>query len=430
MGIRCDAYGETRIFISTRSRGKNCVFKQVNGYKLEPSEPSGFAAKWHHEITNPCPNPNSSPLKAKILSPKPYLGRPPLPPPRSLILKGNLPPLVKKLQGQQIDIVFNLSFFQRHEWKCPHGITDWYLTTTTTSTSSVPRSLTSALISTTPSKNTSSGSTSPWWIQSTIKDSKAGGLSSADSHLPSFRLFHCFPSKATSTVSYKSSKASLTNQRNPCPNPNSSPLKAKILYPKPYLGRPPLPPPRSLILKGNLPPLVKKLQGQQIDIVFNLSFFQRHEWKCPHGITDWYLTTTTTSTSSVPRSSTSALISTTPSKNTSSGSTSPWWIQSTIKDSKAGGLSSADSHLPSFRLFHCFPSKATSTVSYKSSKASLTNQRDPLRGGRDELLEDIVSFIHAGDAASLAKNAVAPPARRLVPELMLQLARKIFYKTM
>ncbi|KAI0488545.1 hypothetical protein KFK09_028381 [Dendrobium nobile] len=51
--------------------------------------------------------------------------------------------------------------------------------------------------------------------------------------------------------------------------------------------------------------------------------------------------------------------------------------------------------------------------------------QDPLRGGRDELLEDIVSFIHAGDAASLAKNAVAPPARRLVPELMLQLARKV-----
>lgn len=48
-----------------------------------------------------------------------------------------------------------------------------------------------------------------------------------------------------------------------------------------------------------------------------------------------------------------------------------------------------------------------------------------MRGGRDVLLEDIVSFIHAGDAASLSKDAVAPPARRLVPELMLQLARKV-----
>ncbi|KAG0503339.1 hypothetical protein HPP92_003411 [Vanilla planifolia] len=51
--------------------------------------------------------------------------------------------------------------------------------------------------------------------------------------------------------------------------------------------------------------------------------------------------------------------------------------------------------------------------------------QDPLRGGRDELLEDIVALIHQGDGTSQAKDVVAPLARRLVPELMLQLARKI-----
>ncbi|KAG0503373.1 hypothetical protein HPP92_003445 [Vanilla planifolia] len=51
--------------------------------------------------------------------------------------------------------------------------------------------------------------------------------------------------------------------------------------------------------------------------------------------------------------------------------------------------------------------------------------QDPLRGGRDELLEDIVALIHEGDGTSQAKDVVAPLARRLVPELMLQLARKI-----
>ncbi|KAJ6792736.1 putative isoprenylcysteine alpha-carbonyl methylesterase ICMEL1 [Iris pallida] len=51
--------------------------------------------------------------------------------------------------------------------------------------------------------------------------------------------------------------------------------------------------------------------------------------------------------------------------------------------------------------------------------------QDPLRGGRDELLENIIQVIHAGDEVALAKDAVAPPARRLVPEFMLQLARKM-----
>ncbi|XP_072981256.1 probable isoprenylcysteine alpha-carbonyl methylesterase ICMEL1 isoform X1 [Typha angustifolia] len=51
--------------------------------------------------------------------------------------------------------------------------------------------------------------------------------------------------------------------------------------------------------------------------------------------------------------------------------------------------------------------------------------QDPLRGGRDELLEDIFGVIHADDAAAHAIDVVKPPARRLVPECMLSLARRI-----
>uniref|UniRef100_A0A804ITP8 protein-S-isoprenylcysteine alpha-carbonyl methylesterase n=1 Tax=Musa acuminata subsp. malaccensis TaxID=214687 RepID=A0A804ITP8_MUSAM len=51
--------------------------------------------------------------------------------------------------------------------------------------------------------------------------------------------------------------------------------------------------------------------------------------------------------------------------------------------------------------------------------------QDPLRGGRDDLLEDVVAVIHAGDAVALAKDTTAPKARRLVPEWQLKLAREI-----
>lgn len=49
--------------------------------------------------------------------------------------------------------------------------------------------------------------------------------------------------------------------------------------------------------------------------------------------------------------------------------------------------------------------------------------QDPLRGGKDELFDYVVAFIHADDAEALAKDAVAPPRRRLVPEMLLKLAR-------
>lgn len=51
--------------------------------------------------------------------------------------------------------------------------------------------------------------------------------------------------------------------------------------------------------------------------------------------------------------------------------------------------------------------------------------QDPLRGGRDDLLEDIIAFIRAGDAGALPNDENATPRRRLVPEFMLKLAHKV-----
>ncbi|KAE9451091.1 hypothetical protein C3L33_17025, partial [Rhododendron williamsianum] len=51
--------------------------------------------------------------------------------------------------------------------------------------------------------------------------------------------------------------------------------------------------------------------------------------------------------------------------------------------------------------------------------------QDPMRGGDDKLFEDLVSHIHAGDSEALAKDANAPPRKRLVPEFMLKLARSV-----
>ncbi|XP_068326236.1 probable isoprenylcysteine alpha-carbonyl methylesterase ICMEL1 [Pyrus communis] len=51
--------------------------------------------------------------------------------------------------------------------------------------------------------------------------------------------------------------------------------------------------------------------------------------------------------------------------------------------------------------------------------------QDPMRGGRDNMFEDLVAIIHEGDSEALAKDAVAPPRRRLVPECMLKLAHRV-----
>jgi hypothetical protein len=51
--------------------------------------------------------------------------------------------------------------------------------------------------------------------------------------------------------------------------------------------------------------------------------------------------------------------------------------------------------------------------------------QDPLRGGRDKMLEEIASVIHSEDPDASAHHLVVPVARRLVPEFMLKLAGRV-----
>lgn len=51
--------------------------------------------------------------------------------------------------------------------------------------------------------------------------------------------------------------------------------------------------------------------------------------------------------------------------------------------------------------------------------------QDPFRGGNDELFDQIVSILHAGDEEALAKDSMAPPKPRLVPEILIRLARMV-----
>ncbi|KAJ8774676.1 hypothetical protein K2173_017122 [Erythroxylum novogranatense] len=51
--------------------------------------------------------------------------------------------------------------------------------------------------------------------------------------------------------------------------------------------------------------------------------------------------------------------------------------------------------------------------------------QDPMRGGKDQMFEDLVAIIHADDLQAQAKDAVAPPRRRMVPEFMIRVARKV-----
>lgn len=51
--------------------------------------------------------------------------------------------------------------------------------------------------------------------------------------------------------------------------------------------------------------------------------------------------------------------------------------------------------------------------------------QDPLRGGRDKMLEEIAGVIHSEDPVVSAQHLVVPVARRLVPEFMLKLAGKV-----
>lgn len=51
--------------------------------------------------------------------------------------------------------------------------------------------------------------------------------------------------------------------------------------------------------------------------------------------------------------------------------------------------------------------------------------QDPMRGGNDPMFEDLVAIIHAEDEEALAKDAMAPQRKRLVPEFMLKLAHAV-----
>ncbi|KAL6566412.1 hypothetical protein OROGR_002027 [Orobanche gracilis] len=51
--------------------------------------------------------------------------------------------------------------------------------------------------------------------------------------------------------------------------------------------------------------------------------------------------------------------------------------------------------------------------------------QDPMRGGKDDMFDDLVAMIHAGDSEALARDATATPRKRLVPEFMLKLARSV-----
>lgn len=107
-------------------------------------------------------------------------------------------------------------------------------------------------------------------------------------------------------------------------------------------------------------------------------------------------------------------------------------------------IAKAVSLLPPFYLFHGTNDKSIPSVASEKFADALKNAgghaeliiykgkghtdmfvQDPLRGGKDDLFEQMVSVIHAGDEEALAKDAMAPPMRRFVPEILLKLAGQI-----
>lgn len=48
-----------------------------------------------------------------------------------------------------------------------------------------------------------------------------------------------------------------------------------------------------------------------------------------------------------------------------------------------------------------------------------------MRGGKDQLVEDLIFIIHENDTDAFASDAMAPRRRRLVPELLLKLASSV-----
>ncbi|KAI3665775.1 hypothetical protein L6452_44407 [Arctium lappa] len=55
-------------------------------------------------------------------------------------------------------------------------------------------------------------------------------------------------------------------------------------------------------------------------------------------------------------------------------------------------------------------------------RGGFDTKKDALRGGKEELFDYIVDYLHAGDTEALANDAMAPPRKRLCPEPLLKLA--------
>ncbi|KAL0450228.1 UNVERIFIED_CONTAM: putative isoprenylcysteine alpha-carbonyl methylesterase ICMEL2 [Sesamum latifolium] len=106
--------------------------------------------------------------------------------------------------------------------------------------------------------------------------------------------------------------------------------------------------------------------------------------------------------------------------------------------------SDAVSLLPRIILFHgtaddSIPSDASKTfvdalrevgaqadlILYEGKTHTDLFLQDPLRGGKDELFDYLVAFIHADDKEALARDAMAPPRRRFVPEILAKLAGQV-----
>ncbi|BBN08555.1 prenylcysteine alpha-carboxyl methylesterase [Marchantia polymorpha subsp. ruderalis] len=100
--------------------------------------------------------------------------------------------------------------------------------------------------------------------------------------------------------------------------------------------------------------------------------------------------------------------------------------------------------LPPIYLFHgtgdySIPSDASATFAdaLRSKGATVKTRfypdkthtdvflQDPMRGGHDVLFEDLLAIVHADDEEARTKDAQAPLRPRLVPEFLLQLARKV-----
>ncbi|XP_020229975.1 probable isoprenylcysteine alpha-carbonyl methylesterase ICMEL1 [Cajanus cajan] len=107
-------------------------------------------------------------------------------------------------------------------------------------------------------------------------------------------------------------------------------------------------------------------------------------------------------------------------------------------------IGNAISLLPPIVLFHgtgdySIPSDASKTFAETLKRVGATAEsimydgkthtdvflQDPMRGGKDDMFEDLVGYIHSGDADARERDAKAPPRRRLVPECMLKLAHSV-----